>query len=237
MKHVAVILAALTIFLGSVRQATAGTISPGFDLLTTPIQTATIPGLGDVIEHGVPIGPGNTDTIVQRFNGLADGQSGVVNAQIVGLSIAGTIVDGPFAGDMFKVALDPSHASLGQLNVTNPAGPAGGTFTSFFDVFTDITISSGSSVIAVVPHEDLITSVGTTPWAETPAPGYPNDPSHPAGGFYITPAGIMHTGPHPVVDPATDIPAPEPATLTLFGIGVAGMAGYTVRRRKRAASR
>jgi len=159
--------------------------------------------------------------------------SGVINAQIVGLSIAGTIVSGPFSGDTFSVALDPSHPSLGQLNVTNPTGPGGGTFTSFFDVFTEITLMSGSSVVAVVPHEDLITSVGTTPWAETPAPNYPDDPSHPAGGFYITPAGIMHTGPHPVVDPAS-VPetVPEPATLTLLGIGIAGMAGYGWRRRK-----
>src|SRR5690348_6776440 len=98
----------------------AAVINPGFDLLTTPVQNATIPGLGDVSEHGIPIGPGNTDTIVQRFNGVADGQSGVINAQIVALSIGGSILDGPFAGLNFMVALDPAHPSLGQLNVTNP---------------------------------------------------------------------------------------------------------------------
>jgi hypothetical protein len=216
---------------GCVGQATAGTITPGFDLLSTPTQPATIAGLGDVTEHGVPFGPGNTDTIVQRFNGLADGQSGVINAQIIALRVAGSILDGPFAGLTFAVALDPSHASLGQLNVTNPAGPAGGTFTSFFDVFTDISIYQGASLVAVVPHEDLITSVGQTPWAETPVPGYPNDPPYPSGGFYITSAGVVHTGPHPVVDPAV-AETPLPAALPLFatGLGALGLFGW---RRKR----
>lgn len=217
-------LAVLAFLFGGAGQSNGGTIDPGFDLLSTPTQPATISGLGDVTEHGVPIGPGNTDTIVQRFNGLADGQSGIINAQIVGLSVAGTVLDGPFAGLTFKVALDPSHASLGQLNVTNPPGPGGGTFTSFFDVFTDISLFNGSTLVAVVPHEDLITSVGTTPWQETPPPGYPLDPSHPAGGFYITPAGVMHTGPHPLVVPATtDTPAPASVWggLALGGLMVA----------------
>jgi hypothetical protein len=222
-------LAVSAILLGSAASSMATTITPGFDLLSTPTQAATIAGLGDVTEHGVPIGPGDTDTIVQRFNGLADGQSGIINAQIVALSIAGTILDGPFAGLTFSVGLDPAHPSLGQLNVTNPAGPNGGTFTSFFDVFTDIDIFSGGNLVAVVPHEDLITSIGATPWQSTPVPGYPNDAQYPAGGFYIGPAGVNHTGPHPHVDPTT---VPEPASLTLLGIGIASLARKALRRRK-----
>jgi hypothetical protein len=233
MKKRILVLAALTVLTVSIGYAKAGDILPGFDLLNTPNQSASIPGLGNVMEQGVPIGPGNTDTIVQRFNGLADGQSGVINAQIVALSIAGSIVSGPFTGDTFSVKLDPSHASLGQLNVTNPPGPGGGTFTSFFDVFTDITISQGSNVVAIVPHEDLLSSVGTTPWAEIPAPNYPNDPSHPSGGFYITPAGINFTGPLPHVDPAAI--TPEPASLTLLGIAAASGLGYIGWRRRKLA--
>jgi hypothetical protein len=235
MKRTTLMLACAALLLSGSSPLRAGLITPGFDLLSTPTQTATIAGLGDVTEHGVPIGPGNTDTIVQRFNGLADGQSGVINAQIVALSVAGTILDGPFAGLNFSVALDPSHASLGQLDVMNPTGPGGGTFTSFFDVFTDITLSTpGGQVVAVVPHEDLIQS-STTPWQETPAPGYPNDTRYPAGGFYITPAGITHTGPHPHVDPAGPA-TPEPATLAPACLaGLAG-AAYAWRKRRRASA-
>jgi hypothetical protein len=85
---------------------------------------------------------------------------------------------------------------------------------------TDITILDGSSVVAVVPHEDLITG-GPTPWATVPVPGYLPSSQYPAGGFFITQAVIDHTGPHPHVDPAT---TPEPGTLTLLGMGMAGMA-------------
>jgi hypothetical protein len=232
MMRTATVLAVLTVLLISAGPAMGSVIGPGFELLSTPTQSASWPGLGNVTEQGVPFVTGtNADTIIQRFNGLADGQSGVINAQIVGLDIAGTITSGPFAGDTFSVALDPAHPSLGQLNVTNPTGPAGGTFTSFFDVFTDITISSGSSVVAIVPHEDLITSVGATPWQDTPTSGYPLDLSYPAGGFYIGPAGINYTGPLPHVDPAT-VSTPEPASFTLLGIGIAGLTGYALRRRK-----
>jgi hypothetical protein len=231
MKRTLLVLACVALSLGGVGRARAGTINPGFDLLSTPTQAATIPGLGDVMEHGVPTGPGSTDTIIQRFNGLADGQSGVINAQIVGLSIAGTILDGPFAGLTFSVALDPSHPSLGQLNVTNPTGPGGGTFTSFFDVFTDITLLNGSNVVAVVPHEDLLQTVGTTPWAEMPPPGYPNDSNHPAGGFYITPAGITFTGPVTHVDPAG--PAAPLPSIAWGGMTLLGGLGLVTAARKR----
>jgi hypothetical protein len=230
MKRTILVLACVALSLGGIGRAKAGTINPGFDLLSTPTQNATIPGLGDVTEHGIPTGPGNTDTIIQRFNGLADGQSGVINAQIVGLSIGGTILDGPFAALTFTVALDPAHPSLGQLNVTNPTGPSGGTFTSFFDVFTDIIILNGGNVVAIVPHEDLIQS-GATPWAEMPAPGYPNDPSYPGGGFYITPAGINFTGPLPHVDPAgpaAPLPSIAWAGMTLLG----GLGLVTVARKR-----
>jgi hypothetical protein len=224
-------IALLVGLLGFEGLLSAAIINPGFDLLTTPTQNATIAGLGDVTEHGIPIGPGNTDTIIQRFNGLADGQSGVINAQIIALSIGGTILDGPFAGLDFTVALDPANASVGQLNVTNPTGTGGGTFNSFFDVFTDITVLSGGNVVAIVPHQDAITG-GPTPWATVPVPAYPQSPQYPSGGFFITQAGIDHTGPHPHVDPATI--TPEPGTLTLLGMGMAGMAAYIRRRRKTA---
>ena len=223
--------ALLAVLFGSVGLVSAAVINPGFDLLTTPSQPATIQGLGDVIEHGIAIGPGNTDTIVQRFNGLADGQSGVINAQIIALSVGGTIVSGPFSGDTFTVGLDPAHASLGQLNVTNPPGPAGGTFNSFFDVFTDIDIFQGGNLIAIVPHQDAITG-GPTPWATTPVPGYPLTSQYPAGSFYITGAGIQQTGPYPHVDPSSETTTPEPHTMTLFGVGVAVMVG-SIRRRRR----
>src|SRR3989304_1241934 len=101
----------------------------------------------------------------------------------------------------------------------------GGTFDSFFDVFTEITFTdtANPSNPMVFRRQDRITSTGSD-WSHTPPPGYPTDPRYPPGGFY--PGPINHTGPHPHTDPAT----PEPGSLVLIGIALAGLAG-TCRRR------
>ena len=105
MKWPTLLLVSLALLFGSLKQSTAANILPGFDLLHTPEQPAFITGLGNVTEHGVPFGPGNTDTIIQPLTGLADGVSGPIQAQIVALAVAGTILDGQFAGLNFTVGL------------------------------------------------------------------------------------------------------------------------------------
>lgn len=47
-------------------RASAGAIGPGFDLFQTVPFTTDLGPLGMVSLQGVPIGSGNTDTIVQR---------------------------------------------------------------------------------------------------------------------------------------------------------------------------
>jgi len=204
--------------------ALAGPIGPGFDLFSTPPGggilplSQMIPGAADVPLVGMPIGPGNTDTIVQRRTGLPDGGTGVIETEIVALSLM-SIAPVNIMGSFFDVfvTLDPLMRSGGQVIVTGH-GTGGGTFDSFFDVFTEITFTEVGNPMnrMVVPRQDQLTSMGSM-WSHDPPPAYPQDPRYPPGGFY--PGPIDHTGPHPHTDPAS----PEPGSALLLVIGGLGL--------------
>ena len=79
-----VIAAALLLAAGVVPTTTqAGPIDPGFDLFSTPVGGAFVelPGGLMVDLQGNPIGPGDTDTIVQRFGGLPAGGGGTIGTR------------------------------------------------------------------------------------------------------------------------------------------------------------
>jgi PEP-CTERM motif len=226
-----IVVAAVLIFTGlTAGTAWAASIGPGFDFLHTPDGTAgfDLPGGPHVNLMSLPIvGFGNTDTIVQRFNGIdfSVTDPGTTPTQLVALSLMSTApvnVGGSFF-DVFVTinALDLPGMRSAPLLTSGPASTgemtisSGGTFSSFFDVFAEVDLvgatGGGPSFIDQVGR---ITGGGT--WTTTPPPGYPTFPGMPSGGFY--PGPITHTGPHPVVDPATT--APEPATMILLGFGL-----------------
>lgn len=86
-----------------------------------------------------PVGPasgiGNTDTIVQRSSGTGD--DGTFTTQMTQLDMSGLS-----GGAMIR--LDPNAPSTGQTTITDNGN---GTFqiTSFFDIFTDISLDGGNT--------------------------------------------------------------------------------------------
>lgn len=221
-----------------VSSAALGAINPGFDLLSTPPGGGVLPhplGGPPILLQGRPIGPGNTDTIVQRTGGLPPGGTGTIPAQLVALSLESVapVQLGASFFDIF-VDLDPAAASMGHLDIMPHNDPGGGTFDSFFDVFSRITLTEvgNPSNVQVMARHDQISSQGS-PWSHMKPQHYPENRQYPSGNFYpgvipgtATPVGINHTGPHPHTDPST----PEPGTAFLMVIGMAGLMAAGRRR-------
>jgi hypothetical protein len=153
-------------------------IPAGFDYLSTVAGTyVNVPGVGPVPLLGNPnnLGLYNSDTIVERLNG-ADvpdtlGATATVNTEMTKLSLESTApvnIGGSFF-DVF-VELNPNTATLGQLTLTqtvNGEGAPEGTFTSFFDVFFDLTLHPiGGGADIVTPMELPLTGSGF--WTDDP---------------------------------------------------------------------
>lgn len=238
-------LIAVCMLLATWSQAWADPINPGFDYLTTPPSSVSLmTPFGPVLLSGHGIGGTSIDTIVQRHSGLPSGGTGVIDAEIVALSLI-SVTPVEITGSFFDVFVtinkgglwpgilqpDPLPASIGQITITShvdsPA-PGGGTFDSFFDVFADLVfveVGGPSNILSTPLPPDQLRSFGSS-WTH-------GGTTEAMGGF--RPDGpIVHSGPHPQTnpgDPPFPRPIPEPASLLLFGSALLGAAW----RRRRAA--
>ena len=225
--------------------ASSTPIDPGFDLFSTVGPTFVDLGgtIGIVGLEGVPIGPGTTDTIVERKEGLASGTSGTIDIELVALSlrsvapvnIGGTLFDlDVISGSLLGEPDNP----LGNMTITHN-DPNGGTFVAVLPVDAKLTFTDVGNPLNtnVQFFNDIFNSQGL--WSHTPAAGYPNSSTFPSGGFY--PGVDPNTGQPVVTLESTStlnaehrvVPAiPEPGTLAILGLGLVGLG---VSRRKRVA--
>jgi hypothetical protein len=180
-KHL--LLITVTAF-GLFGQARANTVNLGSDYLATVPGTFFNfgPGIGSVSFIGNPIGPGNTDTIVERLANATltpGGASATIPIQLVTLSLESNSPVN-IGGTLFNVSvtLDPANLSrdTGQMTIFENSLGMGGTFSSFLNVFFEAKFVpvGGGSGMTVFNHLVLrngYKGVGAL-WVSTPAPGF-----------------------------------------------------------------
>ena len=187
---------------------------------------------------GAPIGPGTTDTIVQRqadcsLTLSSAGSNCTIPIELVALSLVSTV------NASVIVRESPTLASSGSMTITSDGSGVGGTFNSFFDIFFELSLDGG---INFLPLSDQLISSNTR-WTTIESgmlvDGLMGDPSanrHTDKGSCSTPQCVDFY----VVDFVTETipnkgihtarPVSEPAsTLGLVGFALAAL-GWVRRR-------
>lgn len=218
----------------------------GFDLFTTrPGTQVNLGPAGMQPFKGVPLGTFNfgmgpvavfnTDTIVQRL-GTATPSSPTIGLEMVALQLMSVNQFNLGAGTGFHfVTLQSARggpASTGSMTITfGPEGIPHGTFDSTLNVAFDIRF--GSLDGPIVFSNTMILTANDVPWAHAVfgplvlIPGVNDFPNglFPVGPFVeIKPDGTRHE-----VESAT---VPEPATIGLLALGIAGVAARVFKRTK-----
>ena len=233
-------VSALTIMAGSDYLETA----PG-TFLDFGFPGSPVPGVGIVDFVGDPFGPGNTDTIVRRLEDAdlpTAGSSDTIDIELVALSLV-SVAPVNIGGTDFdlSVSLTPAAPSAGEMTITlDDASAVTGTFTSFFDVFFEVELflAGTDTLFQTITGLPPLHLEGSGQWGKDPPPNAVIVPG-PLGDLDAN----WHDGPPPmhhdffifgeVVEEhpgigvhrartATD-PIPEPATMTLLGLGLAGL--------------
>ena len=170
----------------------------------------------------------------------------MVTTQMTSLNLTGidpNCPQGIGACDVF-VTLDPVNPTTGSLDFTrtvvgaptvNPTcggdtTPCNGTFTSFFDVFFDLSFTTlGGAPLPCDANGDISGHACEQPDLTLTGSGSWTDGS---GEFFIAGGKVMESHPAPpgVHDAQQINPTPEPGTLGLLGAGLS-LAGLFIRRR------
>jgi hypothetical protein len=228
-KHNRALIWTLAISLALVPAAARADIIQGADYLnTTSGQFDFGSPIGTVNFVSNPIGPGTTDTIVQRqSDAVVNGPAVPIMITALSLESAAPVNIGGSFFDVF-VSLDPANLAndTGTLSVMGTS--TGGTFSSTLDVFFEIQF------IPLVPGpapspifgETMFTGSGT--WTSQAPPESVN----PGAGFFPTGTEASLLASHSV-QPATFVP--EPSTWIHCAWALLAMpVHYRLRRQRKA---
>ena len=138
--------------------ALADRVLLGSDYLHTVAPTSFAP-IGNLAS--APIGPGNTDTIVRRLGNCdlvlaTAGSQCTIPIELVALSLFST------TNPLIRVRESPTLASPGSMTITSDGSGTGGTFSSFFDIFFELSFDGGSTFS---PGGDLVLSSSSASWS------------------------------------------------------------------------
>ena len=250
-------LLALIALCGVSGKAAASAIGPGFDLFAT-VSAETfvnldpfIPGAGIVSLEGVPFGPADTDTIVERLQGIDPFEvcptlpcSDTIDIELVALSltsldpvdVGGTFFDlEVFGGTDFAIL-----QILGSMTIIHD-DPNGGTFSSILDVNADLIFTEVGNPLNTftVPFADTFTANGL--WCHDGGPGDQHGGPYPSGDFHAGVQCLPGGGGIKVLTQEQALLAahgvlpsmPEPSTYLLVGLGFAGLVVHQRRRLRR----
>ena len=107
---------------------------------------------------GLPIGPGLTDTIVQRQGNCSldlaiVGANCTIPIEMVALSLRSSV------DPNFRIRESPTLASVGTMTMVSNGSGTNGTMTSFFDVFYELSMNGGATWVPQSTPEHLITGL------------------------------------------------------------------------------
>jgi len=229
----------------------------GFDLFSTRPGTQVnldpvAQGLGNQPFRGVPLGTFNfgmgpvavfnTDTIVQRLGNATPGNP-TVPIEMVALQLMSVNQVNTGAGAAFLfVTLQSARggpASIGTLTITfGPEGIPHGTFDSTLNVFFDIRVGSLDGPIVFSNETALVLMANDVPWSHFPPNGALLIPGvnfllngqDQLNDFF--PDSFEETKPDGTRHEVESATVPEPTTISLLAIGIAGVATRVFKRSK-----